>query len=59
MAQIKFKEGDKVFSYGFLHEKYNGTLLKNTEHPEVSEWYIKYDDGIECAVLDINGVYKT
>ena len=54
----KFKEGDRVFSYGFGYEKHGGTIYKNTEYPEVSEWYIKYDDGEECAVIDINYVYK-
>jgi len=54
----KFKEGDRVFVYGFGNEQHNGTIHKNTEHPEVSEWYIKFDDGEECAVLDINCVYK-
>lgn len=53
-----FKEGDKIFTYGFCYEIHNGTIYKNNEYPEVSEWYIKYDDGEECAVLDINAVYK-
>lgn len=57
MGKPKFKEGDRVFSYGFGYEQHNGTIHKNTEYPEVSEWYIKYDDGEECAVLDINEVY--
>jgi hypothetical protein len=54
----KYKEGDRVFSYGFGYKQHNGTIHKNTEYPEVSEWYIKYDDGEDCAVLDINCVYK-
>lgn len=58
IKEHKFKEGDRVFTYGFDYEQQNGTIHKNTEHPDVSEWYIKYDDGEEFAVLDINGVYK-
>lgn len=57
MEKVKFKEGDRVFSYGFGYEQHNGTIHKNTEYPEVSEWYIKYDDGEECAVLDVDAVY--
>lgn len=58
IKEQKFKEGDRVFSYGFGYEQHDGTIYKNTEHPEVSEWYIKYDDGEESAVVDINGVYR-
>lgn len=56
-TQSKFNEGDRVFSYGFGYEKHNGTIYKNSENPNVSEWYIQYDDGLDCAVLDINAVY--
>ena len=52
------KEGDRVFTYGFGYEEFQGTIHKNTGHEDVSEWYIKYDDGEEYAVLDIDEVYK-
>ena len=48
-----FNEGDKVWAPGIDGDKKYGTLHKNTEHPHVSEWYIKYDDGEECAALDM------
>jgi hypothetical protein len=54
--QKTFNEGDRVFSYGFGYEVHEGTIYKN-ENTDVSEWYIKYDDCEECAVLDIAGVY--
>ena len=57
-CHIAMKEGDRVFTYGYRYEVHEGTIHKNTEYPEVSEWYIKYDDGSEFAVLNINGVYK-
>lgn len=47
------KAGDRVQSYDPLKmELVSGTLMKNDEHLEVSEFYVKYDDGEECAVLD-------
>lgn len=56
--KTKFNEGDAVFTYGFGYEVHTGTIHKNEGYLEVSEWYIKYDDGFECAVLDIDGVYR-
>jgi len=55
-------EGDRVYSYGFddkwRPQRLYGTLHKNEDHPDVSEWYIAYDDGQECAVLDMSLVFK-
>lgn len=50
--------GDRVYSYDLDSKRYYGTLYKNEDYPEVSEWYIEYDDGNECAVIDINLVFK-
>jgi hypothetical protein len=50
-------EGDRVFSYKLGGRCY-GTLHKNVDYPNVSEWYINYDDGEECAVLEIKLVFK-
>jgi hypothetical protein len=41
------KEGMKVRDY--LGE---GTLHKNVGNEYVSEWYVKWEDGEECAVID-------
>jgi hypothetical protein len=35
-----------------------GTLHENTENPEVSEWFVRYDDGEECAVFDFSLIAK-
>lgn len=43
------KEGLKVFDNQGV-----GTLHKNTGHEDVSEWYVKWSDGSECAVLSFN-----
>ena len=55
-------EGDRVYSYGYddnwKPKRLYGTLHKNEDFPEVSEWYIDYDDGQECAVLDMSLVFK-
>ena len=53
----KFNDGDRVYCY-YFGKIINGTIHKNVEFPKVSKYYIKYDDGEECAVLDINQVYK-
>ena len=53
----EIKEGQKVFCLDFDGSRINGTIHKNKEYPHVSEWYTKYEDGEECAVLDINQVY--
>lgn len=53
--------GDRVYSYDYIEGKpirCYGTLYKNEDFPEVSEWYIEYDDGQECAVLDMSLVFK-
>lgn len=55
-----FKEGDRVYTYDFIDgsiKNYYGTIHKN-EHAHVSDWYIRYDDGQELAVLDIRHVYS-
>lgn len=54
-------QGDRVYSYDYIEGKPTrcyGTLHKNEDYPEVSEWYIEYDDGQECAVLDMSLVFK-
>jgi hypothetical protein len=55
-------EGDRVYSYGYddkwKPQRVYGTLHKNEDFPEVSEWYIAYDDGQECAVLEMSLVFK-
>ena len=55
-------EGDRVYSYDYdknlKPSRCYGTLHKNEDYPEVSEWYIAYDDGQECAVLEMSLVFK-
>ena len=55
-------EGDRVFIYehnDYLEwERFYGTLHKNEDYPNVSEWYIAYDDGQEFAVLEMSLVFK-
>ena len=55
-------EGDRVYSYGYddnwKPKRLYGTLHKNEDFPEVSKWYIAYDDGQECAVLEMSLVFK-
>ena len=55
-------EGDRVYSYDYdknlKPSRCYGTLHKNEDYPNVSEWYIAYDDGQECAVLEISLVFK-
>jgi hypothetical protein len=58
MEDIKLQEGDRVYSFDFDGSRVYGIIYKNKEYPEVSEWYIAYDDGKENAVLDINQVFK-
>jgi hypothetical protein len=54
-------EGDRVFTHGFTDNgwgRHYGTLHRNTEFPEVSDWWIDYDDKEQCAVLDFADVFK-
>ena len=53
----EFKEGDRVFVYDFGYEKCHGTIHKNTKHPNISEWYIEYDNGEEYAVLELSTIH--
>ena len=56
MITQEFKEGQRVYAFDIDGSKCYGTLHKNTEYQNISEWYIAYDDGHECAVLDIGTV---
>lgn len=58
MKESEAKEGIKVWTTDLDFSRINGTLHKNIEHPEVSKWYVKYEDGQEFAVLDFNYLYK-
>lgn len=49
---------DRVYSYDIDSKRYYGILQLNDDHPEVSEWYVEYDDGNECAVLQPNLIFK-
>lgn len=54
-------EGDRVFTHGFTDNgwgRHYGTLHRNTEFPEVSDWWIEYDDKEQFAVLDFADVFK-
>jgi hypothetical protein len=52
-----FKQGDRVYAFDLDSTKVYGILYEN-DHKEVSEWYVKYDDGAECAVLDFDVLWK-
>jgi hypothetical protein len=55
------QEGDRVFTHGFTDNgfgRHYGTLHRNAEFPEVSDWFINYDDKEQCAVLDFADVFK-
>ena len=57
----KLHEGDRVFTYDVFTPKQQriyGTLYKNSEFPNVSDYYVSYDDGEDCAVLDFTTLFK-
>lgn len=54
----KLNPGDRVFCYDWTGQKCFGILHRNEDYPEVSEFFIRYEDGEELAVLDINSVFK-
>jgi len=56
---MKLTEGQKVWCYDFDGSKVKGTVHRNIGHEDVSEWYIKYEDGKEYAVLDETKIYKS
>lgn len=48
MTAAEAKEGLRVYD-----NLGTGTIHKNVDHPEVSEWFIKWDNDLsECAILD-------
>ncbi len=55
---MRLHDGDRVYVYDEHDARLYGTLYKNEDFPHVSDYYIKYDDGKECAVLDMSSVYK-
>lgn len=54
-----FTENEQVYVHDEHGSKIYGILHKNTEHPEVSEWYIHFQDGEKCAVLVDDLVFKS
>ena len=54
--ETELKQGDRVYSFDIDGSVVYGVLYKND--PGFSEWQIKYDDGEECAVLDLSLVFK-
>ena len=54
--ETELKQGDRVYSFDIDGSVVYGVLYKNDTG--FSEWYIKYDDGEECAVLDLSLVFK-
>lgn len=51
-------EGDRVYTYDFDTTIVLGSIHKNIDNPNVSEWYVHYDDGEDCAVLDLSLIFK-
>jgi hypothetical protein len=55
-------DGDMVYTHDYNNDgkvvRFYGTLYVNEDNPEVSDWCIAYDDGNECAVLEMNLVFK-
>lgn len=50
---------DRVYTYeAFTNERVYGTLYKNSEFPNVSDYYVSYDDGEDCALLDFKTIFK-
>jgi hypothetical protein len=50
---------DRVYTYeAFTNERIYGTLYKNSDFPNVSDYYVSYDDGEDCAVLDFKTIFK-
>ena len=51
--------GDRVYAYDIDgRTRVYGTLLPNDDYKDVAEWYVEYDDGAECAVLDFGVLWK-
>jgi len=50
-------EGTRVYTYDIDGTKCHGTLHRNVGWEHISEWYIRYDDGEEFAVVCMDTVY--
>lgn len=55
---IELNKGDRVATQDWDGKIVYGTLLPNDGFEEVAEWYVAYDDGQECAVLDFKQLFK-
>ena len=53
---MRFKDGDRVWVYGFGWKKHYGHIYQNDDGP--TDWYIRYDDGEEFAVVNPDTVHK-
>ena len=58
MTTQTFTEGERVSTFDINGMVLYGTIHKNIDFPQVSQWYIRFDDGIECAVVDESLVIK-
>jgi hypothetical protein len=55
----RLHEGDRVYAFHFNgRTRVYGTLLRNDDYKEVSEWCVEYDDGEKCAILDFSQLWK-
>jgi len=57
--KAEFTENERVYVHNEDGSKIYGTLHKNTEHCEVSEWYIYFEDDFKGAVLVQELVFKS
>lgn len=51
-------EGARVYCFDFDAKKVYGTLYLNKDYQHVSRWFIAFDDGNDCAVLNEQSVFK-
>ena len=55
---IELKAGDKVGTYDMNGKFYKGILKQDESCTVCDGWYVDYEDGKSCAVLEFSFLYK-
>ncbi len=52
------KAGDRIYTYEVDGTKVFGTLQRGETFRGPDDWFVDYDDGESCVVLDMDQIFK-
>ena len=55
---ILLNKGDKVFAFDIDGSKQKGILIKGKTCRGEDDWYVHYEDGEDCLVIEFSTLWK-